>query len=128
MVKKKQEFAKLPVNIASEKTKITQLILAAQEENDFQKLKELKEKRIHLEERASEYAVVDSKLEKFTSVNEKNRNINYVEGREAERAAILAKKESGARDYDPFARRKTAPKHVINRTEEKEKSPKKSRL
>jgi hypothetical protein len=88
--------------------------VVARSEGDAAKETELKQKLVSLEEKVKDNTTLDAKLQKFSDVNEKNRNINYLEGREAEKAALMAKKEKGNRDYDPFARRKTAPKHVVH--------------
>lgn len=95
MVIKKSAFKKLPTNVAAEKLRIQQDALDAQDQGDVVRFQELKRELDSLEAKVKDNAMRDVKLEQFTSLNAKNRDINYKEGREAEKAAIQAKKEKG---------------------------------
>lgn len=95
MVKKKRAFDKLPVNVASEKLRLQQEYQEALDNHDYDKQVDLKRQLDNLDEKVKDATTRDAKLEQFTSLNMKNRDINYREGREAEKASILAKKQKG---------------------------------
>lgn len=95
MVKKKRAFDKLPVNVASEKLRLMQEYQEALDNHDSDKEIDLKRQIDSLDEKVKDATTKDAKLEQFTSLNMKNRDINYREGREAEKASILAKKQKG---------------------------------
>jgi hypothetical protein len=96
MVKKKRAFDKLPVNVASERLRLQQEFQEAVDNYDYNRQHDLKRQIDSLDEKVKDAATKDTKLEQFTSLNMKNRDINYREGREAEKASILAKKQKGA--------------------------------
>jgi hypothetical protein len=127
MIEKKKAFRKIPVNVAAIKIRLQQEIIEAEQQGDPLAIQQKKVELRDLEEQLREGAFSkDSKLEQFSNLNARNRQINLKEGREAEKLAIQAKKKKDSSDYDPFARRKTAPKHVIQKTEEEsDSSPKK---
>ncbi|RKP03920.1 hypothetical protein CXG81DRAFT_23477 [Caulochytrium protostelioides] len=54
-----------------------------------------------------------SQLAALAELNARNRRSNLTEGREAERRAAAERKAKGAGTYDPFARVRTLPRHVI---------------
>lgn len=95
MVKKKRAFDKLPVNVASERLRLQQEYQEAVDNHDSEKQMDLKRQIDILDEKVKDVTTRDTKLEQFTSLNMKNRDINYREGREAEKASILAKKQKG---------------------------------
>jgi RNA polymerase-associated protein RTF1 len=113
MIKLKRAHDKIPVNVALKRQELQNEVLIAKEKGDFEKVKELEESLLDLEFKVKDATTIDVKLEQFTQLNARNRETNYKESREAEKALFLAKKQKNESDYDPFARRKTQPKHVI---------------
>lgn len=115
MVQKKKLINKRVVNIASERFRLqNELDDAILNEKDEDIINELKAKLLECGEAAEEQDLNlnNEKMDIFAKLNSRNRLTNFTEGREAEKAAKQETKMKGATDYDPFARRKTAPKHV----------------
>lgn len=99
MIEKKKAFSKMPQNAALEKMRLQAELGAAVDCGDNTKAQEFQEKLDDLEQKVKDATSTDEKLEQFKNVNAKNRDINFFEGREAERAAQMAKKEKGNRLY-----------------------------
>lgn len=117
MVMKKKAFSKVPVNIAAERLKLQNERQIAIETHGIHSsiVAELDAKILEFEElkQENEDSFHNSKMGMFAKLNNKNREANLMLGREAEKAANADKKNKSALEYDPFARRKTAPSHVV---------------
>ncbi|KAJ1332133.1 hypothetical protein BSLG_008952 [Batrachochytrium salamandrivorans] len=115
MIKRKKALIKVPTNITLEKLRLKQAVQIAEEKGNAAEAAELKDRIFELnvlgEKKTRENT---SHLEGFTKLNERNRQSNFTEGREAEKSVLELKKAKGTVAYDPFARRKTAPVHVVN--------------
>ncbi|KAK6097970.1 RNA polymerase-associated protein rtf1 [Batrachochytrium dendrobatidis] len=124
MIKRKKTLIKVPANITLEKLRIKQALQVAEEKGDQAQVDIYRDRIFELNQLGEEKSKKDtSHLEAFTKLNERNRKSNFTEGREAEKNLLELKKSKGTVAYDPFARRKTAPKHVVNRIDAKESDP-----
>ncbi|KAI8929855.1 hypothetical protein BC831DRAFT_442351 [Entophlyctis helioformis] len=125
MIKRKQAFSNVPVNLPAERLRLRLEIDKANERGDRKRASELQSRLDELGTLVDQKQSAASSEDKFAKINERNRKSNFIEGREAERSVIEQKKTKGAVEYDPFARRRTAPIHVINGiTEEPDAKPK----
>ena len=117
IVKLKREMSNMPLNVASERLKIKNQMAIATQNGDHELVADLTAKLLEIDELAAEaeQSIGSEKLAIFAQLNARNRDTNFTENREAEKAFNEEKKLKGSSDYDPFARRKTAPKHVVNR-------------
>jgi hypothetical protein len=117
MVLRKKELNKIPVNIAAERLVLENALQNAIENDDSDQERKLKRKLADFDElkKDNQTTFHNSKMEIFSKLNSRNRTQNFAEGREAEKQATQDKKAKGNAEYDPFARRKTAPKHVVNK-------------
>ncbi|KAI8915602.1 hypothetical protein EDD86DRAFT_196423, partial [Gorgonomyces haynaldii] len=114
-IKIKREFIKVPTNLAQERLRLADDIKIAQEQEDFEEVEKLKEKLKEIDELAIQIKNDgDERLQVLSQLNARNRKVNLAEGRQAEREAFEQRQNQGENEYDPFARRKTAPKHVVN--------------
>eukprot|EP00842_Homolaphlyctis_polyrhiza_P005311 jgi/Hompol1/5781/HPOL_004689-RA len=116
IIRRKKAFNKNPANVALERLRLQQKLDAAIESKDQAQIDSLQKRISELAEAADQKFKSDTAhLELFDKLNEKRRENNFKYGREAEKTAMQQRKQKGTTDYDPFARRKTAPMHVINR-------------
>jgi hypothetical protein len=115
MIKKKQDHIKTPINLASFRRTYESQLLIAKERGDKEVIAELESKIMDLDEMKDEsnQNLHNSKMAMFSKLNSRNRDNNFKEGREAEKQAIQERRVKGVVANDPFARLKTAPKHVV---------------
>ncbi|KAL2911523.1 RNA polymerase-associated protein rtf1 [Polyrhizophydium stewartii] len=119
MIKRKKQLIKVPPNIASEKLRLRHELQVARERGDHSQVQALSDRIFELDQLSEQRVRNDkSHLEGFARLNERNRQSNFTEGRSAEKNVLEQKKNKGAAEYDPFARRKTAPKHVVGTEQE----------
>jgi hypothetical protein len=139
MLERKRAIQLNPVNVAAEKLRIKQQLQVFLDTGDTEQAREWEAKLAQLEE--GQQLARSSKLDDaFALLNERNRQSNFIEGREAEAAASLQRQKKGKarcvfpsgisrlllkhhpsimptptgnnEEYDPFARRKTKSQYV----------------
>jgi hypothetical protein len=114
MVEEKRQLSNVPLNFAREKAT---LILEKEKAEELGDEKEVElinnkiDKLISLKDEKSR--IIDDKLNDWTKLNERNRRMNIIENRKAEIQAAQERKKLGRDDFDPFARRKCMPTHVV---------------
>jgi len=114
MVEEKRQLSNVPLNFAREKAT---LILEKEKAEELGDEKEVElinnkiDKLISLKDEKSR--LIDDKLNDWTKLNERNRRMNIIENRKAEIQAAQERKKLGRDDFDPFARRKCMPTHVV---------------
>jgi RNA polymerase-associated protein RTF1 len=114
-IERKRELTKMPVNIAAERLRIKNELTDATAQGDTQRIEMLNSQLAECDEHVKEMAnsIKTDKLDIFAQLNARNRDQNFREIREAEKAAMeLRLKQENVKD-DPFARRRTAPKHFV---------------
>lgn len=115
MIQKKNQFRKGPINSASEKIRLKNELANAELADDLEAIRSIRASLSKFDEADAQQQIAkEEKMEMFSKLNARNRLANFEEGREAEKIANQEKKQKGDAEYDPFARRKTAPKHVVN--------------
>lgn len=127
MIEKKKSLSRIPKNLVHEKTRLEQLRLAALSSGNESEVERINNQLSQLKELAqgNRDKAVSREGEMFLKVNERNRKMNMVEMREAERRGAEERKKNGfvsprssliialSTDLaviDPFSRRKTIPK------------------
>jgi RNA polymerase-associated protein RTF1 len=126
MILKKKSLSRIPKNIVHEKTRLKQLRLAAISSGNESEVEKIQDQLAQLEELAQgkRDKAISRENEAFLKVNERNRKINIVEMKEAERRGAEERRRAGifhlsytnaalSTDMavmDPFSRRKTIPK------------------
>jgi len=127
MIAKKKSLSRIPKNLVHEKARLKQLYLAATSSGNDSEAETIQRQIEQLDELAqgSRVKSVSRENEMFLKVNERNRRINMVEMREAERRGVEERRRTGmsvvhldlilvlstdAAVMDPFSRRKTIPK------------------
>ena len=120
MLSKKKELKQAVVNIAFEKIRLETMLEAARQGGDFDKVEDIKLSITDLDE-LSYAEKQNSTNDSIAKMNAKSREINRNEIQEAEKAALAMKRSQGVNESDPFARRKTAPMHVVNNSPQKKK-------
>nr|KAJ3420398.1 RNA polymerase-associated protein rtf1 [Polyrhizophydium stewartii] len=109
MIKRKKQLIKVPPNIASEKLRLRHELQVARERGDHSQVQALSDRIFELDQLSEQRVRNDkSHLEGFARLNERNRQSNFTEGRSAEKNVLEQKKNKGAAEYDPFARRGVA--------------------
>jgi hypothetical protein len=121
MLLKKKELKQAVVNVAFEKIRLGTMLEAARQEGDFDKVQDIKLNIADLDEVAEIERQSIAANDSIAKMNAKSREINRNEIQEAEKAALALKRSQGVNESDPFARRKTAPIHVINNSPSKKK-------
>jgi hypothetical protein len=126
MILKKKSLSRIPKNIVHEKTRLKQLLLAAISSGNESEVEKIQDQLSQLEELAQgkRDKAISRENEAFLKVNERNRKINIVEMKEAERRGAEERRRAGILHLsytdaalstdmavmDPFSRRKTIPK------------------
>ena len=127
MIEKKKSLSRIPKNLVHEKTRLEQLRLAAMSSGNESEVERINNQLSQLKELAqgNRDKTVSRESEMFLKVNERNRKMNMVEMREAERRGAEERRKNGecraissliaalSTDMaliDPFSRRKTIPK------------------
>jgi RNA polymerase-associated protein RTF1 len=97
MIAKKKSLSRIPKNLVHEKTRLKQLRLAAISSGNESEAEKLEEQLAQLEELAqgSREKAISRENEMFLKVNERNRKMNLVEMREAERRGAEERKKNG---------------------------------
>jgi pyrimidine operon attenuation protein/uracil phosphoribosyltransferase len=97
MIIKKKSLSRIPKNIVHEKTRLKQLHLAALSSGNESEADKIQEQLAQLEELAQGKRVkeISKENEAFMKVNERNRKINIVEMREAERRGAEERRRNG---------------------------------
>ena len=115
MLKKKKELKQTVVNTAFERVRLTTALESARETGDFDKVEDIKLMLKDLDD-IDEIARLNNNNgeDLLAKVNASNRVKNFKDHQDAEKAALIIKRQQGVNESDPFARRKTAPVHVVN--------------
>ncbi|KAI8893216.1 hypothetical protein BC833DRAFT_609181 [Globomyces pollinis-pini] len=115
MIRKKRELKSVVGNVDKEALRIRHELQAAEQAGDRDTVEKLEERLEELEEMSERKKITNSRMDKLAELNEKNRLANLELGQQAEKEAlIMRRKQGGNTENDPFARRKTAPVHVIS--------------
>jgi len=116
MILKKKSLSRIPKNLVHEKTRLKQLRLAAISSGNESEVEKIQDQLAQLEELAQgkRDKAISRENEAFLKVNERNRKINIVEMKEAERRGAEERRRAALSTdmavMDPFSRRKTIPK------------------
>ncbi|ORX48675.1 plus-3-domain-containing protein [Piromyces finnis] len=115
MVDEKKQLLKVPLNFAMEKAALLLRKDKAEQLGDEKEIENINNKLEELDNMKDEKSrLVEEKLDNWTKLNERNRKMNMIENRKAEIQAFQERKKLGNRDdFDPFARRKCMPTHVV---------------
>ena len=97
MIAKKKSLSRIPKNLVHEKTRLKQLRLAAMSSGNESEAEKIEEQLAQLEELAqgNREKAISRENEMFLKVNERNRKMNLVEMREAERRGAEERKKNG---------------------------------
>jgi len=97
MIEKKKSLTRIPKNLVHEKTRLKQLHLAALSAGNTHEAQNLEQQLAQLEELAqgSRDKGISRENEMFLKVNERNRKMNMVEMREAERRDAVERRKNG---------------------------------
>lgn len=115
MLERKRELKQSIVNTAFERVRLTHMLDVALEKGDSDLSLNIKSRLDDLEifEKSNKSQNSDN-MNTLARLNARNRENNLKEGQEAEKAALVQKRLNGVKESDPFARRKTAPVHIVN--------------
>ncbi|KAI9205172.1 uncharacterized protein BJ171DRAFT_503166 [Polychytrium aggregatum] len=111
LTKLKKSLSRKPKNVAVEKINLHHELDIARARNDAEKIEKLMERLEELNALTQESD--RTRTDELAKLNERNRSMNRKESLQAELAALREKRLGGADSLDPFARRKTAPSHVV---------------
>src|SRR4051794_17476949 len=115
MLSKKKELKQAVVNVTFERIRLTTALESARELGDFDKVEDLKLMLKDLEDLSElQKPASSADLDLLAELNARNRENDLKESQLAEKAALTLKRQQGVNENDPFARRKTAPVHVVN--------------
>jgi uncharacterized protein YaiI (UPF0178 family) len=96
LIEKKRKLASIPTNIPLEKLRLKEALVIATQEGDTNECEKINERITMLTDiESSRTSDEQTKMDKFAAVNERNRQSNHLESREAERAMNRAKKLKG---------------------------------
>ena len=97
MIEKKKSLSRIPKNLVHEKARLKQLHLAALSAGNTHEAQNLERQLVQLEELAqgSRDKGISRENEMFLKVNERNRKMNMVEMREAERRDAVERRKNG---------------------------------
>lgn len=126
MIQNKKRLNPEYANIANERLELQARLETARARNDVTDVLETTMALEMVEQLAKSQALGnrDAKMERIAAMNLKNRDINFREGRQAEKAAHEKKKMNdidGIDDYDPFARRKADSRYVSDKVKQEVK-------
>jgi RNA polymerase-associated protein RTF1 len=98
MIEKKKSLSRIPKNLVHEKARLKQLHLTALSSGNDIEAEKIQEQLAQLEEIAigSRDKSISRENEMFLKVNERNRKMNMVEMREAERRGVEERKRNGS--------------------------------
>jgi RNA polymerase-associated protein RTF1 len=104
MIEKKKALSRIPKNLVHEKTRLKQLHLAAVSSGNESEAEKIQDQLAQLEELAqgSRDKSISRENEMFLKVNERNRKMNMVEMREAERRGAEERRRNGICPNDRF--------------------------
>ena len=111
MIRKKKEL-QFAGNSKLEIVRLDTEIQAARHEGDMDKADEIERKKETLE-LMSQSNKNAKKIDLIDQLNQRNKDRNFAEVRVNHKLALLEKRKQGVDENDPFARRKTAPSHII---------------
>lgn len=102
MIEKKRSLSRIPRNVVHEKARLKQLHLAALSSGNESEAERIQEQLGQLEELAqgSRDKSISRENEMFLKVNERNRKMNMLEMREAERRGAEERKRNGCPAFD----------------------------
>ena len=97
MIEKKKSLSRIPKNLVHEKTRLEQLRLAALSSGNESEAERINNQLSQLKELAqgNRDKTVSRESEMFLKVNERNRKMNLVEMREAERRGAEERRKNG---------------------------------
>lgn len=97
MIEKKKSLSRLPKNLVHEKTRLKQLHRAALSSGNESEAEKIQEQLTFLEELAqgNRDKSISRENEMFLKVNERNRKMNMLEMREAERRGAEERRRNG---------------------------------
>jgi len=97
MIEKKKSLSRIPKNLVHEKTRLKQLHLAALSSGNESEAERIQDQLVQLEELAqgNRDRSISRENEMFLKVNERNRKMNMVEMREAERRGVEERRRNG---------------------------------
>jgi len=97
MIEKKKSLSRIPKNLVHEKTRLEQLRLAALSSGNESEVERITSQLSQLKELAqgNRDKTVSRESEMFLKVNERNRKMNLVEMREAERRGAEERRKNG---------------------------------
>ena|ERR1700738_2471781 len=97
MIEKKKSLSRIPKNMVHEKTRLKQLHLAALSSGNESEAEKIQEQLLQLEELAQgkRDKGISRENEMFLKVNERNRKMNMVDMREAERRGAEERRRNG---------------------------------
>jgi len=97
MIEKKKALTRIPKNLVHEKTRLKQLHLAAVSSGNESEAEKIQDQLTQLEELAqgNRDKSISRENEMFLKVNERNRKLNVVEMREAERREAQERRKNG---------------------------------
>jgi RNA polymerase-associated protein RTF1 len=97
MIAKKKSLTRIPKNLVHEKTRLKQLLLTAMSNGNESEVENVQDQLAQLEELAqgNRDKSISRESEMFRKVNERNRKMNMVEMREAERREAEERKKNG---------------------------------
>jgi RNA polymerase-associated protein RTF1 len=103
MIEKKKSLSRIPKNLVHEKTRLKQLHLTALSSGNESEAEKIQEQLTFLEELAqgSRDKSISRENEMFLKVNERNRKMNMVEMREAERRGAEQRRRNGNTLFEP---------------------------
>jgi hypothetical protein len=98
MIDKRKSLSRIPKNLVHEKTRLKQLYLAAISSGNEVEVEKLHEQLSQLEELAqgNRDKGISRENQMFLKVNERNRKMNLVEMREAEKRGAEERRRNGA--------------------------------
>lgn len=104
MIEKKKSLSRIPKNLVHEKTRLKQLHLAAVSSGNELEAEKIQEQLLQLEELAqgNRDKGISRENQMFLKVNERNRKMNMVEMREAEKRGVEERRRNGAQLLSAF--------------------------
>ena len=104
MIEKKKSLSRIPKNLVHEKTRLKQLHLAAVSSGNELEAEKIHEQLSQLEELAqgNRDKGISRENQMFLKVNERNRKMNMVEMREAEKRGVEERRRNGAQLLSAF--------------------------
>jgi RNA polymerase-associated protein RTF1 len=97
MIEKKKSLSRIPKNLVHEKTRLKQVLLAALSSGNESEAERIQDQLSQLEELAvgNRDKSISRENEMFLKVNERNRKMNMLEMRQAERRGVEERRRNG---------------------------------